>query len=563
MPRGSLISPSLEHTLAVVRLALAAIFLGGEFLSDPTGVATLLAAAYAAVAFGAVFVLPADRVAAPPSALRLHVVDLAAVASLIVFSHDPLVHFLPIFSLATAAYRWGVRQTIVGGIVVVSALALGAEPGLRASAIEGTLPTHLVIVGGYTLAVAILVGHLAQRERRMRSDATAITRLLGRGGFRAGPVASLRAMLREVRSLFDARQVLLVVHDTAADTVYLWRTMPRAGTGRRPPTLQAIAGNDRQRYLFPVARTVDACLLRADEPRAVRLETALDERGLAVAAPVSCPAAFSAAHPAFRIYCLPNLAVDELQARLFVLDPVAEQPDQDLRLLQTLARRAAPIVHHLFLDRRLHASLLENERARVARELHDGVVQALIALEMRLDVAKRTIASSPRHAADEVTQVQQQLREQVVEIRSLMQRLRSPQVDQRRLIPFLSEITERFRVTTGIKARFVPAVEEVHLPSQVCHELARVANEALVNVRKHSGAQNVEVSLGTSRDAWTLSVEDDGRGFEFAGRLTGPALEFGEIGPVVIRERVRAIGGKLAIDSNPGHGARLEVMVPR
>jgi signal transduction histidine kinase len=90
-----------------------------------------------------------------------------------------------------------------------------------------------------------------------------------------------------------------------------------------------------------------------------------------------------------------------------------------------------------------------------------------------------------------------------------------------------------------------------------------VVDEALINVRKHSGAQNVAVTLGTTDDGLTLSVEDDGRGFEFAGRMTQAEMDAFGVGPLVIKERVQALGGRLAIDSRPGCGARLEVMVPR
>ena len=100
------------------------------------------------------------------------------------------------------------------------------------------------------------------------------------------------------------------------------------------------------------------------------------------------------------------------------------------------------------------------------------------------------------------------------------------------------------------------------MPPGVCRELARITQEALVNVRKHSRAKHVLVRLGSARGNTTLVVEDDGQGFSFTGRLSQEEMDAARKGPVVIRERVRFISGELTIESNPGQGARLEVSVP-
>jgi two-component system, NarL family, sensor histidine kinase UhpB len=84
----------------------------------------------------------------------------------------------------------------------------------------------------------------------------------------------------------------------------------------------------------------------------------------------------------------------------------------------------------------------------------------------------------------------------------------------------------------------------------------------LVNVRKHSGAHHVLVRLAQRNGNLQLTVEDDGKGFSFSGRRSDAELATGGIGPAVIRERVHLLAGELAIESTPGHGARLEVRIP-
>ena len=155
------------------------------------------------------------------------------------------------------------------------------------------------------------------------------------------------------------------------------------------------------------------------------------------------------------------------------------------------------------------------------------------------------------------------LRQEVLALRELMQQMKPVDVGPADLVQFLAEGVDRFRRDSGIAARFSSDVDEVPLPSRVCREIARIAQEALVNVRKHSGAHNVAMRFQSDSGRWLLRVEDDGRGFAFSGRLAGAELERAHCGPVILQERVRAIGGELMVESEPGKGARLEITLPQ
>jgi two-component system, NarL family, sensor histidine kinase DegS len=101
------------------------------------------------------------------------------------------------------------------------------------------------------------------------------------------------------------------------------------------------------------------------------------------------------------------------------------------------------------------------------------------------------------------------------------------------------------------------------MPQPVCREVARIVQEALVNVRKHSQARQVLVRFGATNGNWKMEIEDDGRGFPFSGRLSQRDLDSMGKGPAVIKERVRLIEGELTIESHPGQGSRLEIIVPQ
>jgi two-component system sensor histidine kinase DegS len=172
------------------------------------------------------------------------------------------------------------------------------------------------------------------------------------------------------------------------------------------------------------------------------------------------------------------------------------------------------------------------ERARVARELHDGAIQALFGIEMRIDALRRRATTSPQDVAKELEEVQELLRSEVLELRELMQALRPIELETSDQLPdVLASLVERFRRDTGVSARFVFDGGPVTLPAPTALELARIVQEALVNVRKHSRARNVLVRLTNTDEKYTLVVEDDGQGFEFEGRLSDRELEKRRVGP--------------------------------
>ena len=254
----------------------------------------------------------------------------------------------------------------------------------------------------------------------------------------------------------------------------------------------------------------------------------------------------------------------EWWGRIFFLDPsLTGDIEEELRFLQELVRQVGPAVYNVYLLRRLRLRAGAVERARFARELHDGAVQSLIAVEMQVDVLRRQSRGQSGGVTNELGRIQGLLREEVLKLRELMQQMKSLDVDSRKLLRFLEDTVERFQRETGISARFVSEMIELNMPQPICREIARIVQEALVNVRKHSGARQVLVRFSSADARWNLVIEDDGRGFPFSGRLSQAELEAMGKGPLVIKERIRLIDGELTIESNPGRGSRLEIRVPQ
>jgi len=199
------------------------------------------------------------------------------------------------------------------------------------------------------------------------------------------------------------------------------------------------------------------------------------------------------------------------------------------------------------------------ERSRIAHELHDGVIQSLIGMEMETDAARRQASSDPLPLLKEMNHLQELLRKEIVDLRERMQLLKPLEVEPAQLVKHLAETVDKFRREQPVSARFVSDYPEVSLSPRVCSELVRILQEGLVNIRKHSGARKVFVRFGRENEGWKLLIEDDGCGFGFTGRLSLAELEASSMGPLVIKERIRSIGGELVIESVPGCGARLEI----
>src|SRR5581483_2467208 len=132
------------------------------------------------------------------------------------------------------------------------------------------------------------------------------------------------------------------------------------------------------------------------------------------------------------------------------------------------------------LLRRLRSRAGAIERARFARELHDGTIQALISVEMQVDVLRRQAQKSADNArfADELAHVQELLKEQVLELRSLMQAMRPVELSPHQLLDYLATMVDRFRRDSGLSVQFATDLEDVDLPPRVCREIVRIVQEA-------------------------------------------------------------------------------------
>ncbi len=202
----------------------------------------------------------------------------------------------------------------------------------------------------------------------------------------------------------------------------------------------------------------------------------------------------------------------------------------------------------------------EDERAHLARELHDGTSQALVSSKLLVESAAAALDKGDRPPATLLAQALGRLNASLTEIRRISHRLRPALLDTLGLPAALEHLGSEFDEvgTAAVSVAIEGAARE--LPEVVKTVLFRIAQEALTNIAKHAGAGRVDLVLCFGADgAVALQVTDDGQGFDTLAVHQHP--ERG-LGLRSMRERLAAIGGSLQVESRPGHGTQIEAQVP-
>ncbi|GGW18586.1 hypothetical protein GCM10018980_57720 [Streptomyces capoamus] len=271
------------------------------------------------------------------------------------------------------------------------------------------------------------------------------------------------------------------------------------------------------------------------------------------------------AHPDLADFLgLPVKDGEEVIGALFLANKRCAKPEggcgfteDDEELLSILAQHAAIALTNARLYERSRELTIAEERSRLAHELHDAVSQKLFSLRLTAQAAAALVDRDPARAKGELHQVALLAAEAADELRAAVVELRPAALDEDGLIATLrtqTQVLDRAhtaRVTfTANGFRALPAAQE--------EALLRVAQEALHNALRHSGADRVDVSLGRRGHGAVLCVTDNGSGFDpTAVRSAGRHL-----GLVSMRDRASGVGGTLTVESAPGKGTTIEMEVP-
>jgi signal transduction histidine kinase len=466
------------------------------------------------------------------------------------------VWFPYLFICYAAGIRWGLD----GALPVAGLLALGL---VLFTAGNGEIHlmrvvSWLAITGG-TFAGGAGLAFLGDVSRRYAVENAFFSRISSTMNVEQGLAESLRLLLEELAMAFSADEAMLLYRDADLERIFLWRL--RAGESERlvPDTL-------------PLSRT-DGFLL--DDLEATLCWNSLvgvgsgfgwdrrDGRPLK-----NLPRIPGPTQSEMKIRSLMTVAFDQAGApvgRFFLLNGrMGNKPFEkaDLAWLERIAFHVSPSLENIFLLRHLRARAIEAERSRISRDLHDGILQTLLSVEIQLDVLRRRVPATPDQAISGLANLQQTVRNEGAELRHMVTDLRPLRVQSADLVDLMRGFAERFRNESSLALDLLIDSAELQSPDRICREIFQIYREALNNIKKHAKASHVVVKLTQDDSRLTLVVDDNGEGFSFAGKFTGDELDRLRLGPISIKERTRTVGGVLTIESNPGHGARLTIEIP-
>lgn len=260
------------------------------------------------------------------------------------------------------------------------------------------------------------------------------------------------------------------------------------------------------------------------------------------------------------VLCLP-LHGECLDGHLFALDKPRMTPD-DLLLGEVVGHQVASSIDQSLLARRLRRAAAVEERNRVSRDLHDGVLQSLTAAALQLETVQRLWDTESRAARERLKATQLLIAHEQRDLRYFIRDSKlgvaGTTAAEAGLRVGLVDTAQRLEGIWSVRVVLQLEGVEDTSPDPLANDICLIVHEAVVNAARHAGASEVRVEVSRTKRDVHVVVTDNGRGFPFQGEYSHVALTTLQLGPVMLKERVRSLGGTLAIRSTPA-GARLDI----
>jgi len=204
----------------------------------------------------------------------------------------------------------------------------------------------------------------------------------------------------------------------------------------------------------------------------------------------------------------------------------------------------------------------EEERMRVARDIHDGPAQSMTNVVLKAELCERLMDVDLNRVREELQNLKKLVRDCLQDVRKIIYNLRPMSLDDLGLIPTIQRYITTFREETGISVSFKTNGFYTDINSVISLTIFRIVQEAINNIKKHAYAQNVAVNLDFTDKIVKIYIYDDGRGFEVENMKVKEDDISSGFGLVSMKERVELLNGSFDISSQPGKGTRLNITIP-
>jgi signal transduction histidine kinase len=550
-----------ERLIAGGRVALAASSLFAVWFdpSEPTKYARI---AYSLLGFYLVYAIAIAvlvwRSHAPSNRQRLmtHCFDLVFFSLFIYFTAGPASPFTAyfVFSLVCATLRWQWRGTLWTALASL-AVFLGVGLYFTVVVADPAFQTYSLIVRGVYLSVtAVLLGYLGAHEERTRRDMARVAAWPQAEPQRIEPL--VRSLLEHAAQALGASRTLLCWVEREEPWLYTasWAGDSLTWSRSSPEPFARLVAEPLQASSFLCPDVANPyCTVLHKSPaglahwRGAPLDPELRER--------------------FGIHAVLSVPIDgeSFEGRLFFIGKRSMTSD-DLVLGEIVAGVLASRLDHFYLNQRLQDAVATEERIRLARDLHDGVLQSLTGIGLRLAAVRGLLDEKPKAAKDALEVLQGLIAREQRDLRFFIQELKPPPLaasgEGSSLAASVAELVRRIELEWGLRAELRMQGLEGSIPERLARDVYHVVREALVNAVRHGEATAVRVQIARGPgDTLAITVTDNGHGFPFQGRYSHRELTEGLFGPRALRERVTSLHGTLAIESSAS-GARLDIAIP-
>jgi signal transduction histidine kinase len=477
--------------------------------------------------------------------LGVHVVDFLLFSLFIELTHASVSPFFVffLFSLLTALVRFGVR-----GLLITAGAAIATYLGMAFSDEMIRSDPGFLIMRVTSLSVAtLLLAYVGAYYERVQSELAKLAAWPALASDQ--PETTVRETLSLACNLTRSPRAMLVWEEEEEP----WTSVAVLSGGdvainREPPGfLEAMVNAAAREVTFLERSDEKAVLLLDRRPRS--------ESGSALTAVgrerLGAQSVLSAA-----------VRGRTVTGRIFFLDRRSVHID-DVAVAEIVARLVAARLDQLNIAARTRLAAVAQERLRVARDLHDGVLQSLTGASLQLEMTSRLIETDKVAAQAKLRTVQDLIAADHAELRTLINTLRpDASIPRPNIKARLDELAQRLHRQWDVEMVIAMEPPSVELPDRLVSEIYNIIGEGAVNAAKHAAASRIAVELFVGAADVAMIVSDNGRGFPFTGTYTLEELNAARRGPVTLKERVAALNGDLILYSTP-KGSRVDIRIKR
>jgi len=465
---------------------------------------------------------------------------------------------LHVFLISSVSVRWGLAATV--RVTAFLAIAYPAMMWVASQYYQDDLVVHRahLVRPVYLLVIGYLIGYLGEHERRSKRklglllDLTSVVR-------RSPPTGrTLAQLMRRVLGFFEAQHTLLVLRDPDSGRYFTWSVTRRQGHVR---VGLRITGEDP--YAFPFAAETEGFVANDLRPgrRSALCYDVITSTMTRRAVPPDLPLPGDGAQA---LLVAPVLIQRTLRGCAVVARETGRKfTRDDLEFLLVLVGQAAAGFEAVRLQAKAEEVAVLEERARIARDLHDGFIQALAGIDLRVEACKLHLQRDPARVPRELEDLHQAVDRGYREVRHYLTVLRTASRQADDLGSTLDRLAAEFSIRERLRVYLSRPPGDPGLPTSTAYELTQIVREALHNAARHGRATQAVVKLAARRSHVYLVVRDNGRGFTNGnGSIDADGFLAPAATPWSIRERAAALGGSLRVWTRANEGAEISLMIP-